>query len=142
MGRFTWDLIAFYAVVSIIFFIFYMRKFKSKKTSLLFTLMTVFVAREYWEIPIFFTGYFGLGNRYFPMLAHHLLVFLVFAVLVSYSKMKFTKPIIALLIVTPPFISPLLLTGLRNVYTLYLARAIGVTVFGGIFIHGSSLVRT
>jgi len=140
MGKFTWDLITFYAIVSVVFTLLYYKKFNNGKLALLFSAMTVFVAREYWEIPIFVTGYVGIMNRYFPMLFHHLLVFLIFAVLVSYSKIRFTKPIIALLIMTPLFISPLLLTGLRNVYTLYIARTIGITVFGGIFIHGASLV--
>jgi len=140
MGEIRWHLITFYAITSTVFWVLYTKKLGDKKTALLLTLMTVFVAREYYELPIFVAGYLGIMNRYFPMVFHHLLVFLIFLVLVSYSKIEFTKPIIAVLLVTPLIVSPLLLSSLRNVYTLYLARTIGVAVFGGVFIHGASLV--
>lgn len=142
MGEITWDLISFYAVASCIFFIFYMHKLKDKKTALLLTSMTIFVAREYYEIPVFVTGYLRLGNPHLPMIFHHLLVFLIFIVLVSYSKIKFTKTVSALLLVTPVLLSPLLLSSIHSIFSLYLARTIGLTVFGGVFIHGCSLVGT
>jgi len=141
LGEFTWQLITFYALASTVFWALYWKKLKDGKVALLFSAMTVFVAREYWELPIFVAGYLGIMNMYFPMVFHHLLVFLVFLVLISYSKIKFTMGTITLLLVTPLIISPLLLTQMRNVYTLYLARTIGVAVFGAMFIHGGDAKR-
>ena len=140
MGQITAELLFFYTSMTLIYGILFSTKIQDKKKVALLSLMTMFVAREYWEIPVFIAGYLGLMNHYFPMIFHHILVFIVFVILIFYSKIKFTKQKICLLSITLLIISPFLFIPLRSIYGIYLSRTIGISVFGAVFIDGTSMV--
>lgn len=142
MGEITTELLFFYSTMTLIYGILFSTKIKDKKKVAFLSLMTMFVAREFWEIPVFVAGYLGLMNHYFPMFFHHILVFIVFIVLVVYSKIKFTKSNVSLLLMTLLIISPFLFIPLRSIYGIYLARTIGISVFGAVFIDGTNLVNS
>lgn len=142
MGIITLDLVAFYGIATILTFIAYNLKLHDSKTSIVYSLASTFIAREYWEIPIFTAGYFGINSFQMPMFFHHLLVIIMFILLVGITKTQFTLPNIALLLITPVILTPILFyaTWMRSAIIAYVGRIIGISIFNGVMINGCTVV--
>jgi len=146
MIKLTASIIAFYGVwfVGLSCF-FYWRKMKPL-LAFATSLAIVLVASEYYEVPIFIAGFLGVAYWFpypsFAFILHHLFTIAIFTSLIYMNKLQISKGFVSLLALGIICNSLLLLPTPRFLWSLWLARFIGMIALFGAVYNGSSLVRS
>lgn len=105
----------------------------------------VLVASEYWELPIFLAGFFGVAYWWpyptFTFLLHHILVSAIFATLIVVRKPKMRM--LTLILAIGFLVNCLLLLpwyGNVRPFHGWIARFVGIILLSGGFLYGAALV--
>jgi hypothetical protein len=139
------ELIFFYGLAFAILIFLFSRKMKLLP-SIMISLLIVLVASEFWEIPIFISGFIGFRYRFpYPSLAfllHHVYTAILFILLIYVAKIKLrvSGPFWLLgLTISTLLIFYLLIPSMR-VIVFWQARIIGTFFFGLGVYFGSSVL--
>lgn len=135
-------LIFYLAAGSLAFFTYYKRF--GRWIALLTTILVVYIASEFWELPIFISGFLGIAYWFpYPSLAfilHHIYVFIMFALLLYIHRLTRNSRFYGWLILGIILNWMLLVPAVSSPGVMWLTRVFGFFILWSGVYDGSSLV--
>ena len=102
------------------------------------TFLLVYVATEYWQIPVFVFGYLGLFGKYFTGVVNQAYLLVAFVLLVKFTNLRFTNVNMGLLVfplVVSTIIQILYPCTIHSGSTWMISRFVNCFCLGGVFLR-------
>lgn len=81
----------FYGFAMFVVYCFFYHHSNKVLLAMLYAVLIIFIASEFWEIPIFIRGYLDFSNYGFPQVLNHVIVGFDAFLLITYSNFKLDK---------------------------------------------------